>query len=287
MMSLAATAGLSCGARTTAPKTDRTNPNEAAPIEALELQVGGRIGLFAVNKATGRVLNHRADERFAMASTFKWVLAAAVLAQLDSGSISSEEELPFNKADLLEHAPFTRPLLVQGFANVRDLAQAIVTVSDNTAANLLLKRIGGTKAFTSFVKEMGDSTTRLDRLEPFLNTNEPEDDRDTTSPRAMVGLMDRILCGTVLSRESQQCLHGWMRMSETGKRRLRAGLPQGVVVGDKTGTGARGAVNDIAIVTRASGHSILIAAYLSGSTSSLDRLEEAHAEIGSIVSRTI
>lgn len=283
-MSLLAAAEVACGASRRASVTPQAR-RSVRSIAELERRVGGRIGVFALNTATGATIKYREDERFAMASTFKWVLAAAVLARVDNKSLSSDESLTFSEADLLDHAPFTRSLVTKGSAKVVDLAQAVVTVSDNTAANLLLKRMGGTEAFTAFVRSFGDEVTRLDRWEPWLNTNEPNDDRDTTSPLAMVGLMDRILCGKALSPQSRERLLQWLRTSHTGKMRLRLGLPQDAVVGDKTGTGARGAVNDVAIVTRADGHSLLIAAYLSESPAPLARLEEAHAEIGRIVSR--
>ena len=122
------------------------------------------------------------------------------------------------------------------------LTQASVTVSDNTAANLLLPKIGGPAGLTHFIRSLGDPVTRLDRDEPTLNSNDPGDPRDTTSPRAMVGLMRRTLCGDALSPAGRDRLLGWLRACETGKDRLRAGLPRDWTVGDKTGTGERSAV---------------------------------------------
>lgn len=163
------------------------------------------------------------------------------------------------------------------------LAQAIVTLSDNTAANLLLAKVGGPAGFTQFVRSLGDTVTRLDRDEPALNSNHPGDARDTTSPRAMVGLMRCVLCGDVLSPASRNHLLGWMRACDTGKDRLRAGLPPAWTVGDKTGTGQRGAVNDVAIALPPGRAPILVAAYLSDGEAGLAALTAAHAEIGRLV----
>jgi beta-lactamase class A len=163
------------------------------------------------------------------------------------------------------------------------LAQAAITVSDNTAANLLLAKLGGPAGFTEFVRSLGDPVTRLDRAEPALNSNDPGDVRDTTSPRAMVELMRQILCGDALKSTSRERLLTWLRASETGKDRLRAGLPHDWIIGDKTGTGQRGAVNDVAIALPPGRAPILIAAYLSDAKAGLPALVAAQADIGRLV----
>jgi beta-lactamase class A len=253
----------------------------------IESRVGGRLGVFALDTGTGQQLAQRANERFAMCSTFKWVLAAAVLARIDDARLSLEERVPYGATDLLEYAPVTREHIAEGSMTVAALAHAAVAVSDNTAANLLLAKIDGPTGLTQFVRSMGDGVTRLDRNEPTLNSNEFGDPRDTTSPRAMVGLMRKVLCGNVLSSASRERLLGWLRVSETGKDRLRAGLPRDWTVGDKTGTGLRGATNDIAIAEPPGGDPILIAAYMSEGHSGLDALKTAHADIGRVVAREL
>ena len=270
-----------------APPEVPARPAAARAIAAIEARVGGRVGVFAVDTGSGREIAHRADERFAMCSTFKWVLAAAVLARLDRGEISLADRIPFGAADLLEHAPFTRAHLAEGAASVEDLARSAVTVSDNTSANLLLAQVDGPAGFTRFVRAQGDGVTRLDRDEPSLNSNEPGDPRDTTSPRAMVGLLRRLLCGDVLSPASRERLLGWMRACETGKQRLRAGLPETWVVGDKTGSGARCTINDVAIAVPPGRAPILVAAYMSEGPSGDRILAGAHAEVGRIVAREL
>jgi beta-lactamase class A len=242
--------------------------------------LGGRAGVFALDTGSGRTLGHGEDERFAMCSTFKWALAAAVFARVDRGEMALDERVPYGEGDLLEYAPVAREHLAAGSLTVDELARAAVTVSDNTAANLLLRRIGGPAGVTGFARGLGDTVTRLDRDEPALNDNAPGDPRDTTSPRAMVGLMKAVLCGDALARPSRERLLGLLQACETGRTRLRAGLPAGWTVGDKTGTGLRGAVNDVAIATPPGRAPVLIAAYLSDGSAEKERLEAAHAAIG-------
>lgn len=235
--------------------------------------------MFVLDTQTGRELGHREDERFAMASTFKWVLAACVLAAVDRGELRLEESIPFGSADLLEHAPVAREHVGEGVLSVEDLLEAAVVVSDNTAANLLLQKIGGPAGLTTFVRSLGDQVTRLDRMEPELNENAPGDPRDTTSPRAMVGLAQRLLLGETLRASSRERLLSWLVACATGRNRLRAGLPADWKAGDKTGGGAHAAVNDVAIAWPLGQRPILIASYLSEGFADLPELEAVHAEV--------
>jgi len=253
-----------CASRAPAPsatarEAERDANGELARIEA---SVGGRVGVFALDTANGRTVAHRADERFAMCSTFKWTLAAAVFARIDRGEGTLEERIAFGPADLMEVAPVGREHVSEGGMTVEALAHAAVTVSDNTAANLLLARVGGPEALTAFFRQQGDTVTRLDRNEPSLNSNDPGDVRDTTSPRAMVGLMRAVLLGGALKTASRERLLALLQACETGKRRLRAGLPADWVVGDKTGTG-NFAFNDVAIAIPPRRAPILMAVYMS------------------------
>jgi beta-lactamase class A len=253
----------------------------------IERRIGGRIGVFAIDTGTGRTIEQRADERFAMCSTFKWLLAAAVLERVDCGELALQQMLAYTEADLLEYAPVTRAKLSQGALNVEELARAAVVVSDNTAANLLLAKTGGPPALTRFARALGDSVTRLDRIEPELNTNHPADPRDTTSPRAMAILMRRVLCGDALSSASRERLYGWLRACETGNDRLRSGLPHDWIVGHKTGSGARSAINDVAITWPPARPPILIAAYASDSQASVAQLAKAEADIAALVAHSM
>lgn len=253
----------------------------------LEEKIGGRVGVAAIDTGDGRELWYRPDERFAMCSTFKWVLAACVLEGVDRGEIALDESLRYSEEDLLDYAPVAREHLASGALSVEALCSASVSLSDNTAANLLLARIGGPEALTAFLRRCGDEVTRLDRIEPALNTNIPGDPRDTTTPRAMAETMRTVLLGEVLHEDSRDRLHRWLKEATTGFRRLRAGLPPDWVVGDKTGTGVNGAANDVAIVWPPGRAPILIAAYLSDSESGSDVLDAAHEAIAATVTRNV
>jgi beta-lactamase class A len=261
------------------PAPAERQPTATPTFQDLEQRIGGRLGVFVLDSETGRECGQRQDERFAMASTFKWVLAACVLAAVERGELSLSESIPFGPADLLDHAPVAREHVGQGALSVETLAEAAVVVSDNTAANLLLRTIGGPSALTAFMRSQGDEVTRLDRVEPDLNSNDPGDPRDTTSPRAMVSLAGRLLLGETLRASSRERLLAWLVACATGKDRLRAGLPADWKAGDKTGGGAHAAVNDVAIAWPPGQRPILIASYSSEGFADLRELEAVHAEV--------
>lgn len=261
----------------------RAAGNFRQAMATLETRLGGQAGLSALDMASGRTLSWRGGEHFAMCSSFKWVLAAAIQKEVEQGHLKSGQVIRYSAKALLSHSPRTEAHLKEGGMTVDDLCAAIVEVSDNGGANLLLERVGGPKGLTRFLRETGDAVTRLDRNEPGLNSNLPGDVRDTTSPDAMVGTMKRILTGDVLQPASREKLLGWLRKSETGAKRLRAGLPAGWDAGDKTGTGVRGATVDNAIAWPPGRAPILIAAYLSGSAKPIEALEAGHAEMGRLV----
>jgi beta-lactamase class A len=256
-------------------------------LTAIRSRIGGRLGVHVLDTHTGRRFGIDDDARFAMASTFKWLLAAAVLAKVERAELRLERRVAFTEKDMLAHAPVTSKHLAQGSLTVRELCAAVVEVSDNPAANLLLRLIDGPEGLTKFVRESGDGITRLDRTELALNSNLPGDPRDTTTPRAMVGSMERVLTGTVLSGPSRQMLIQWMIDSSTGLQRIRAGLPAGWKAGDKTGTGANGAVNNLAIAWPPGRKPLLIAVYLSESTQTIEMLSAAHAQIAAEVVREL
>jgi len=254
-----------------------------AELAALEAEIGGRVGVAAWDTGGSRWIRHRADERFAMASSFKVLLAGAVLAAIDRGEITGDRSVRFSRADLLSYAPRTKARVDTGVMTVLELCAAAVEVSDNTAANLLLAQVGGPAGLTRRLRALGDPTTRLDRTELALNTNLPGDPRDTTTPEAFVRALDRLLLRDALSEASRHQLADWMIHCETGLGRLRAGLPSGWKAGDKTGAGEHGAVNDVAIAWPPGRAPILIAALLDHSTRSVDDLAAAHGRIARIV----
>lgn len=260
---------------------------EGRSLAAIERRVGGRVGVFAIDTATGRSLDHRADERFPLCSTFKWVLAAAVLQRVDRRDLSLDDRVAYGRADLVEHAPVTGARAEEGGLTVAELCHAAVTVSDNAAANLLLARIGGPAGLTAFARAQGDAITRLVRDEPSLNEWSAGDDRDTTSPRAMASLLRRVVCGDALSAPRRDQLRAWLTACETGKDRLRAGLPARWAVGHKTGTGPRGSAHDVAVAWPPGRAPLILACYLSGSDADPPALARAHAAVGALVASAL
>lgn len=267
------------------PTPTPSAPEAAAALSKLEAEVGGRLGVFALDLETGRELAHRADERFALCSTFKWLLAAQVLVEVDRGGLTLEQEVPFGASDILEYAPVVREHETEGSLSVGVLAEAAVVMSDNSAANLLLGQLGGPAGLTRFLRSQGDETTRLDRTEPSLNENLPGDPRDTTSPRAMVLLARQLLTRSTLSPENRELLISWLSKSPTGQRRIRAGLPAEWKVGDKTGTCNDATANDVAIVWPPGREPILLAVYLSEARAEFAQLEAVHARVARLVVR--
>lgn len=230
------------------------------PWRAIEAGSGGRMGI-AVLQADGRIEGNRLDERFPMCSTFKWVAAAHVLQRVDRGQEKLDRVIRYTRKDLLRYAPVAEKHVDAGMT-VAQLCEAAVALSDNTAANLLLASFGGPQGLTAFARGLGDKVTRLDRWEPALNEARPGDPRDTTSPRAMAGLLHAALLGNGLSEASRKQLAAWLEATQTNQKRLRADLPAGWRMGSKTGTGARGTTNDVGIFWPPQGKPIIVVTYL-------------------------
>jgi len=255
-----------------------------AKISHLEKQNSGRIGV-SVMWADGKPLfSYRGDERFAMCSTFKALLGAAVLARVDAKKETLDRPIPYQASDILEHAPIAKKNLDAGRMSVSDLNAASIQYSDNTAANLLLDTIGGPKALTDYIRSIGDNTTRLDRNEPSLNSNIAGDARDTTTPDAMAVTLQKLLIGDTLSPASKEQLKAWMFGNTTGDTRLRAGFDKFWMVGDKTGGGANGANNDVAIVYPRDFPPFIVTVYYTGSSASTEAKDATIAEVARITS---
>jgi beta-lactamase class A len=254
------------------------------------LEVGqARLGVCFLDTETGEFTGHRVDEHFALCSTFKLPLVAACLREEDHGRLDLAEVLRYSKSDLLSWAPITGKHVDKGGLSIAVLAQAAQELSDGLAANLLVKRLGGPASVTAKFREMGDTVTRLDRYEPDLGMVLSGDMRDTTSPIAMAQLVRRLTTGTLLQPDSRQRLLRWMESTNTGARRLRAGLPADWRSGNKTGTGrAEGTTNkcnDVAITFPHGRSPIIIAAYYDSGeyTAQVEARHEAVvAEVGRI-----
>jgi beta-lactamase class A len=248
-------------------------------LAGIERQSGGRLGVAIVDTASGERAVHRGDERFPMCSTFKFLVCGAVLARVDKGEERLDRRIPFGEKDLLEYAPVTRARVKEGGMSVGELCDAAMTVSDNTAANLLLSTMDGPAGLTAYLRTLGDTVTRLDRTEPTLNEATLDDPRDTTTPIAMLGDLNTLLIGEVLSAKSRERLMQWLVANTTGDKLLRAGLPEGWQIGDKTGRGAHGTTNDIAILWPPGYSPMLITVYLTNTRAASDQCEAVIATV--------
>jgi beta-lactamase class A len=229
------------------------------PFAAQERRGRGRLGVAAIALGDGRRIEQRAHERFPLASTFKLPLVMAVLARSDRGAEHLGRTVRIDPADLVAYSPVTGAHK-GGTMTIAELCAAAVSHSDNTAANLLLRTVGGPAGVTAYLRSLGDPETRLDDYEPALNRVPPRDPRDTTTPAAMANLLARLIREPLLSTAAKARLFDWMRRANTGLARIRAGVPPGWTVGDKTGTTDTGG-NDVAILWRRAGTPIVLAVY--------------------------
>ena len=217
------------------------------PLKQLEQAAGVTLGVWALDTATGKQLAYRAEERFAFCSTFKAILAGAILHQSQKDPGLLQRRIPYKKEKLVVYSPLTEKHVGKGMT-VAELCAATVQYSDNTAGNLLLEQVGGPAGLTAFARGLGDAVFRLDRNEPELNTAIPGDLRDTTTPMAMGQTLQRLLLTDALPVAARDQLSSWLKGNTTGDSRIRAGVPEGWVVGDKTGSGDYGVANDVAII---------------------------------------
>lgn len=256
-----------------------------AALSAIESGVKGRLGVAVLDLETGLRAGRRTSERFPICSTFKLMLAADILARIDRGEEDAQRRIVFGPDRIEEYAPVTRPRTGEPGMTISELCDAIVTMSDNTAANLLLDTMGGPAGFTAFMRRLGDTVTRLDRNEPSLNEAIPGDPRDTTTPIAMLGSLREVMFGDTLSRRSRAQLLAWAVGNRTGDARLRAGVPSDWRVADKTGTGERGTSNDIGVLWPPERQPILVTVYLTQTEAPARERDAAIAQVARAVAR--
>ncbi|WP_040309159.1 class A beta-lactamase [Asticcacaulis biprosthecium] len=246
---------------------------------------GGRIGVSAIDAGSGARLSVSAQDRFGMMSVFKWILAAAVLARVDKGELKLDQVVRYSAKDLIAYSPVTEKEVKDGRMAVGELCAATVSKSDNTAANLLLPLVGGPEGLTKWIRSLGDAVTRCDRKEPELNVVAEGDPRDTTTPEAMTQLLQIVFSGAALEADSIKQLRDWMEATSTGDKRIRAGVPSGWTVGNKTGT-ANGAVNDVAVIWPKSEKTegpIFLSIFTTGGALEADAKEQVVADIARLV----
>lgn len=260
-----------------APKAQPARPAvamQAIDLSAMEAADGGRLGFVALDTASGESFGWRANERFVYCSTFKMYLAAATFVRIQNGEESADRMIPVTAADMVSNAPVTEPAIGSSLS-VDRMMQAVVEVSDNPAANLLLKANGGIEAMQTFYRSIGDESTRVDRFEPEMNRL--DGDKDTITPAQCVANLQRLFLDptTPLTAASQARLLGWMVASPTGADRLRAGVPAGWRVAHKTGTGGYGPTNDIGLLYPPTGKPVIVAAYNHATSKSTPAQREA------------
>lgn len=230
-------AGLALGLLTAAPAMAQ-NPEDrlAATIERIERDLDARVGVMIRDSGSAWSLSHRADERFLMNSTFKTMLCGAVLRRVDDGALSLDENIAIRDSDLLDYAPVTETMVGKSMS-IGELCFAALDMSDNTATNLLIDRIGGPQSVTAFLRDIGDPVSRLDRREPDVNDFAPGDPRDMTTPDAMALTMDALLNKDALTAESRAQLVDWMSAGGVTGALIRASTPEGWQVADRSGSG--------------------------------------------------
>ncbi len=256
-------------------------------IEALERRYGGRLGVYALDLGSRRIIAHRADEAFPMCSTFKVLAAGAILQRVARHQESLARTIAYSSRDILSYAPIAKSHLDRDGTGAMTLEQACAAAvewSDNTAANLLLRALGGPNAVTAFARSLGDPHTRLDRTEPALNTAVPGDPRDTTTPAAMAADVRETIFGAALGRDAAH-LRAWMLACRTADARIPAGLPKRWRSGNKTGTGDHATANDVAFLLPPTGAPKIVAAYFTGSRADEDAQNDVLAAVGRLVTR--
>lgn len=245
------------------PAPARPRGLDGLDLAALEARHGGRLGVCASTRA--RRIGWRQGELFAYASTFKLFLAACVLGRVQDGRDRLDRRILVRERDMVTHAPATGPA-VGSTMTIAELCRAAVELSDNPAANILLRELGGLESFQSWYRGIGDAVTRVDRYETALNSALPGDPRDTTSPGQAVANLERVLLGGLLAPRLLQLLETWLLETPTGAGRIKAGVPAGWRVAHKTGTGARNSYNDIGMIRPPSGPPVAIAVYYTGAS---------------------
>lgn len=252
-------------------------------LAALERRHGGRLGVAILDTASQRLISHRGTEHFALCSTFKALAVAHILARVDRKEEELSRLIVYGKEQLVSYSPVTEKHTGESGLSVGAICEAAITLSDNTAANLLLDSFGGPEALTGWLRSIGDSVTRLDRREPGLNENRPGDRRDSTTPVAMLQTLHTLISSDTLSGAARDQLTAWLVGNRTGDEKLRAGLPQDWRVGDKTGTGGHNASNDVAVIWPAGRLPLIVTLYYTDATANSEQVSALMADVGRLV----
>ena len=286
MLTLGACQASETPAAPTSTSAQPTTTTSVVPADfsGLEAQFDARLGVYAIDTGSGRVIEHRADERFAYCSTFKALASAALLARTEPADL--DRRLTYTSADLIANSPVTEKHVADGMT-LRELMDAAIRYSDNTAANLIFTELDGPKGFEKDLRGIGDEVTSADRIEPDLSEGTPGDTRDTTTPRQTAANLREYVLGDVLPQDDRTLLTDWLKNNKTGDTVIRAGVPAGWVVGDKTGTGGYGTRNDIAVLWPPDGAPIVLAVLSSRDEKDATRDDRLIAEAAKTVVATL
>lgn len=257
-------------------------------LKSLEARSGGKLGVAILDTATGGTVGNRLDEHFALCSTFKALVIAQVLARVDRGQERLDRRIQFTERDLVLPYKATKPNVGAVGMTIEELCKAAATYSDSTAANLLLASCGGPAALTAYLRSIGDTVTRLDRIEPQLNIVRSGEVHDTTSPRAMAETMKRIVLGDALSDPSRQKITQWLAGGQdAATQRLRIGLPAGWRIANKPGTWERISTNDVGVIWPPHRPPVIVAAYLGYAPGTVKSQEAVLADVARIVAAAL
>ena len=222
-----------------------------------------------------------------MSSTFKTLACAALLHRVDTGQANLARKVNVSESELVTYSPITEKHADGEAMTLSDLCEATLTTSDNTAANLVLRELGGPEAVTSFARHLGDDVTRLDRWETELNEALPGDNRDTTTPNAMVRNLQTLLLDDALSEPSREQLRDWLEGNQVADGLFRAAVPEGWTVADRTGAGGFGSRSITAVIWPPERQPIIVALYLTQTEASFEERNAAIAEIGEAIVLTV
>ncbi len=254
-------------------------------VERIEQTLGARVGILVRDTGSDWAIGHREDERFLMTSTFKPMLCGTVLDKVDAGDLALDEPVEIEASDILDYAPVTETR-VGSTMSLSELCFAALDMSDNTATNLLIDRIGGPQAVTGFLRGIGDSVSRLDRREPDVNAFSPGDLRDTTTPRAMASTLEAMLSGDALSPNSRAQLVNWMSHGGVTGALIRASTPDGWLVADRSGSGDFNR-NIVAMVTPPGQPPYVIAVFLSDADADFDTRNAAVIDLSEAIMNVV
>lgn len=231
---------------TTPPSRALTTTATDRAFHGLERRYHARIGVRVIDTGSGRTLGYRDTTRFAFASTSKALTAGLLLRSVSDADLNTV--IHYQHSDILDYAPITSKHIGSGMT-LRNIIGAALQYSDNTAANLMTAHLGGAGAVQAALRKLGDRTTNVNRTEPDLNEAGPDDSRDTTTPKSLASDLCGFAVGGLLRPSRRELYDSLMRGNTTGGPYIRAGVPAGWKVGDKTGSGGYGTRNDIAVVT--------------------------------------